>query len=454
MPLDYFLPGAMFACLFLLLFSGFPVAFVLGGVGTLFAFLGIWLDLFPVARLYLSAPRIWGTIGENLVLVAVPMFIFMGTLLERSGVAQNLMELFKILLRRVRGGLALAVVLMGTVLAASTGIVGASVVMTTLLALPVMMRNGYAIPISTGTIAASGTLGVIIPPSIMLVIMADMLTLQVGRLFLGAVIPGLMLAACYLVYLLVAFGLRPELASHDPDQARSRVGWGELLVLMVRGLVAPVVLIVLVLGSIFAGYATPTEAAGVGAAGALMLAILNGRMSWPVLWDSMKSAGTTIGMIFMIFAGATIFAYVFRLLGGEHAIIDAIDWIGLGAFGLMILLLVVIFIMGFFFDWIEIALIIFPIFGPIIAMQDFGDHVSGQQVMIWFALLVAVNLQTSYLTPPFGFALFYLRGVAPPEVRIADIYRGVLPFVVIQLGVMIAIFAFPALVLWLPEAMR
>lgn len=452
--MEYFLPGAMFVSLFLLLFTGYPVAFVLGGVGTLFAFLGIWLDILPMGRLYLAAPRIWGSIGENLVLVAVPMFIFMGTLLERSGVAQNLMELFKILLRRVRGGLALTVVLMGTIMAASTGIVGASVVMTTLLALPVMLRNGYAVPISTGTIAASGTLGIIIPPSIMLVIMADMLTLPVGSLFLGAVMPGLMLSACYIVYLLLLFGIRPDLASHDPEAAASTVGWGELLVLMAKGLLAPVVLIVMVLGSIFAGYATPTEAAGVGAAGALALALLNGQLSWPVLWASMKSAGTTVGMIFMIFAGATIFAFVFRLLGGEDAIIDAIQWMGLGAFGLLILLLAAIFIMGFFFDWIEIALIIFPIFGPIIAIQDFGDHVTGQQVMIWFALLVAVNLQTSYLTPPFGFALFYLRGVAPPEVAMSDIYRGVIPFVIIQLVVMIAIMIFPDLALWLPEQLR
>jgi tripartite ATP-independent transporter DctM subunit len=449
---DYLLPGAMFVALFLLLFTGYPVAFVLGGVGILFGFLGIWLELFPVQRLYLAAPRIWGTIGENLVLVAVPMFIFMGTLLERSGVAQNLMELLRILLRRVRGGLALAVVLMGTVMAASTGIVGASVVMTALLALPMMLRNGYAVPISTGTIAAAGTLGIIIPPSIMLVIMAEMLTLPVGSLFLGAVAPGVLLAASYLVYLLVVFGLRPDLASHDPEAAAAVVGWGELLVLMAKGLVAPLVLIVLVLGSIFAGYATPTEAAGVGAAGALALALLNGRLSWPALVESMKSAGTTIGMIFMIFAGATIFAFVFRLLGGEHAIISAIEWMGLGAFGLLVLLLAVIFVMGFFFDWIEIALIIFPIFGPIIAAQDFGDHVGGRQLMLWFAVLVAVNLQTSYLTPPFGFALFYLRGVAPPGVRMSEIYRGVTPFVLLQLAVMIAILLFPSLALWLPEA--
>lgn len=448
MSLDYVLPAAMFVSLFLLIFSGFPVAFVLGGVGIGFAGLGIALDLLVPARLFLSAPRIWGSIADSLILVAVPMYIFMGNMLERSGVVQHLLDMLKYLLQNVRGGMAYTVVAMGTILAATTGIVGASVVMTAVLALPMMMQLGYSRSITAGTIAASGTLGIIIPPSIMLVIMADMLSISVGDLFLGSLIPGLMLPLFYFVFLWCLFRLKPETV---PTAAKSAsIAPRQVARLVLTGVMPPILLIGAVLGSIFAGYATPTEASGVGALGALILAAFNRKLNRLTLSEALSESAATVGMIFMIFAGATLFAYVFRLLGGEHAIISLIESMNMGPWGLLLVLMIAIFIMGFFFDWIEIALIIFPIFGPIIAGLDFGEHVAGTQVLVWFAVLVAINLQTSYLTPPFGFALFYLRSVAPPQMHIKDIYRGIIPFVVLQLSVLVLALLFPQLVLWLP----
>jgi len=449
MVLEYLLPAGMFVSLFILIFSGFPVAFVLGGIGIAFAGLGIYLDLIPSARLFLAAPRIWGSIGDNLIMVAVPMYIFMGNMLERSGIVKHLLELLQYLLQNVRGGMAYMVVLMGTILAATTGIVGASVVMTAVLALPMMMQLNYSRSITAGTIAASGTLGIIIPPSIMLIIMADMLSISVSDLFLGAVIPGLILPLCYLFFLWVYFRVRPESVPQS-TKTKEKLPILTLARLVLLGIVPPTLLIAAVLGSIFLGYATPTEASGVGAVGAILLAALNRRLTRRTLTEAMYESAVTVGMIFMIFAGATIFAYVFRLLGGEHAIITLIEALNLDAWGLLIILLVTIFVMGFFFDWIEIALIIFPIFGPIMAMQDFGTHVDSAHILVWFAILVAINLQTSYLTPPFGFALFYLRSVAPPEMTLRDIYRGIQPFVAMQLFVVILALLFPAIILWLP----
>ena len=436
---DLLLPGAMFVTLIILLMSGFPVAFVIGGVGLGFAGLGIVAGEMSERRLFLMAPRIWASIGDNLILVAVPMFIFMGTMLERSGVARDLLALLGHLLRRVRGGLSFAVVLMGTVLATTTGIVGASVVMTALLALPMMLRGGYAPALAAGTVAASGTLGILIPPSIMLVIMADMLSIPVSDLFLGAIGPGLALAACYVAFLAVAFGMRPDLASTASDAFDG--GGTSLGQLVLRGLVPPVVLFALALGSIFAG---------LGALGALGLAAASGRLTRASLAAALDETVLTVAMIFMIFVGATIFAFVFRTLGGEHAIVALIEGSDLSPWGFLFGLLGLIFLLGFVLDWVEIALIVFPIFAPVIAGLDFGAAVPPGQVMTWFAVLVAVNLQTSYLTPPFGFALFYLRGVAPPELPIGAIYRGVIPFVALQLAVMGLGLLFPALILWLP----
>jgi tripartite ATP-independent transporter DctM subunit len=448
---DY-LPLFMFAALGLLLFSGYPVAFVLGGIALAFGFIGMVFDVFSFIQFFNVVPRIWGGIAENLVLTAIPMFIFMGTMLEKSGVASDLLHCLQVLLRRVPGGLALSVTIMGTIMAATTGIIGASVVMLTLLALPVMLQRQYNAPLATGTIAASGTLGILIPPSIMLVIMAELLARSVGNLFVAAIIPGFLLAGFYLVYILVLCRFRPQLAPPLPDDVGPQTG-GELMVLVIKSFIPPLFLIFLVLGSILFGFATPTEAAGVGGAGAILLAALNRKLTWAVLKDVVERSALTGGMLFGIFLGATCFSYVFRALGGDSLVVDIVEGMELGSWGLLIMLMGLVFFLGFFFDWIEITLIVLPVFAPIIELLDFGDHVVQTEVVYWFAILLAVNLQTSFLTPPFGFALFYMKGVAPPEVRIQQIYRGIVPFVSLQLLGVAAVMIFPDLALWLPRTM-
>jgi tripartite ATP-independent transporter DctM subunit len=448
---DY-LPLFMFAALGTLLFSGYPVAFVLGGIGLTFGFIGMYFDVFSFIQFFNIAPRIWGGISENLVLTAIPMFIFMGTMLERSGVAADLLHSLQVLLRRVPGGLALSVTLMGTIMAATTGIIGASVVMITLLALPVMVQRDYNIPLATGTIAASGTLGILIPPSIMLVIMADLLARSVGNLFVAAVIPGLILAGLYVIFITVLCGFRPRLAPPlpagiGPDSYGALAVWG------LRSSIPPLFLVFLVLGSILFGWATPTEAAGVGAAGAILLAAANRKLNFHVLREVAERSALTGGMLFGIFLGATCFSYVFRSLGGDDIVIGTVEAMGLGSWGLLLVLMALVFFLGFFFDWIEITLIVLPVFSPIIELLDFGDHVAKFEVVYWFAILLAVNLQTSFLTPPFGFALFYMKGVAPPEVKIQQIYKGIIPFVIIQLTGLALVMAFPDIALWLPRTL-
>jgi tripartite ATP-independent transporter DctM subunit len=446
------LPLVMVFTLGVFIFSGFPVGFVLGGVAVIFGLIGVSLDIFSVIEFYNFVPRIWGGAAENLILVAVPMFIFMGIMLERSGVAENLLYSLQMLLRRVPGGLALSVTLLGTVMAAATGIIGASVVMLSVLALPVLLARGYSKELATGTVAASGTLGILIPPSIMLVIMADLLSISVGRLFYGALLPGLVLSGLYITYIVVYSFVRPS-AAPPVSHADSTMGWGAVLLMVSRSLLAPVFLIVLVLGSIFAGIATPTEAAGVGAFGTLLLAAFNGRLNFRVLREVVHESGATVALIFMVIIGATAFAYVFRALGGDFIVVDIIETLGLGPWGFLFLLLGIIFLLGFFFDWIEIVLIVIPIFAPIVVAMDFGDHVGPREVVYWFAVLIAINLQTSFLTPPFGFALFFMKGVAPPAVQLSQIYRGIIPFVILQLIGLAIVIAFPALVLWLPSQM-
>jgi tripartite ATP-independent transporter DctM subunit len=352
----------------------------------------------------------------------------------------------------VPGGLALAVTVMGTILAATTGIIGASVVMMTLLALPVMVARSYSIPLATGTIAASGTLGILIPPSIMLVIMADLLSRSVGTLFVAAIFPGFLLASFYALYILVLCGFRPKLAPPLPEGSGPQT-LGAILVMTLRSFFPPLFLIVLVLGSIFAGWATPTEAAGVGAAGALLIAALNRRLSYAVLRDIVQRTALTGAMIFFIFIGATAFSYVFRSLGGDDLVVGLIENLGFGSWGVLLVLMGVVFVLGFFFDWIEITLIVLPIFSPIIELLDFGEHVMQQEIVYWFAIMMAVNLQTSFLTPPFGFALFYLKGVAPPEVNIQQVYRGIVPFVILQLAGLGLVMGFPDIALWLPRVL-
>ncbi|WP_223476287.1 TRAP transporter large permease [Oricola indica] len=481
-----YLPALMFASLAIFLFSGFPVAFVLGGIGLGFGFIAYWIDpwLFDLAQFGALPSRIFGAIAENLILTAIPMFIFMGTMLEKSGVARDLLNCLQVLLRRVPGGLALAVTLMGTILAATTGIIGASVVMMSLLALPVMIQRGYAQTLSTGTIAASGTLGILIPPSIMLVIMADLLSRSVGNLFVAAVIPGFMLSFMYVIYIVVVSMLKPQLAPKLPPELGPRSA-GAYVLMLARSFLPPVFLIFCVLGSILGGFATPTEAAGVGAIGSVILAFINlvllpalkipefhfegeakadlddhatGQGSgadlahfWGVLKDVVVRTGLTNAMLFGIFVGATLFSYMFRALGGEAQVDNFIEHLGLGPWGLLFMLMAIVFVLGFFLDWIEITLIVLPVFAPVVAGLDFGDHVMRSEVTYWFAILLAVNLQTSFLTPPFGFALFYMKAVAPPEIKIQKIYLGIIPFVLIQLLALALVVLFPELALWLPR---
>ena len=444
------LPIFMFISLAILLFSGFPVAFILGGVGLMFGFIGIYYDVFSLIEFFNILSRIWGGVCENLILVAIPMFIFMGTMLEKSGVAKDLLYALQVLLRSVPGGLALSVTIMGTIMAATTGIIGASVVMMTLLALPVMLERNYDKSLATGTIAASGTLGILIPPSIMLVIMADLLAISVGTLFVASVIPGLMLAMLYFVYLFFRTRLNPSLAPALPSNIGPTNLKGKLL-LILKSFIPPIALIIFVLGSIFAGIATPTEAAGVGALGSIILAVFNKRLSFKVLKDVTERSALTGAMIFGIFIGATAFSYVFRSLGWDDLIHAFVNEMGFGPWGILFVMMGLVFLLGFFFDWVEITLIVLPLFAPIMQELDFGNHVPTEMIIPWMAVLLAVNLQTSFLTPPFGFALFYMKGVAPPEVKIQTIYKGIIPFVLLQLLGLALIIKFPEIALWLPN---
>jgi len=443
----------MFFALIISLFLGFPVGFTLGGVAVLFGFLGMAFDVFNMARWGIIMPRIYGGIVTSQVLMAIPMFIFMGVTLERSRVAEDLLKTLQILLRRVPGGLAMSVAAMGTIMAATTGIVGASVIMLTLMALPTMLERGYAKTLATGTIAASGTLGILIPPSIMLVILGDLVQVPVGTLFAAAVGPGLLLAALYLVYIGVFARLNPMAAPPLPD-AFAPASAGALWAMVFKSLIPPVLLIVVVLGSIFGGLATPTEASGMGCLGALVLAAAYRRLNLKMLQDVIYSAGVTNALVFFIIVGATLFAYVFRALGGDYVVEDILAAAGIEtAWEILVFVMVLVFLMGFFFDFIEIALIVIPIFYPLLLRADFGEHVGPAfWAMPWATILIAVNLQTSFLTPPFGFSLFYMKGVVPGEVRMQHIYRGIIPFVVLQLTAVGLVMAFPKIALWLPLA--
>ncbi|VUD64736.1 C4-dicarboxylate TRAP transporter large permease protein DctM [Thalassocella blandensis] len=440
----------MFPVLAILLFSGLPVAFVLGGVAVLFATLAIAMDMMNISELYLFVERAWQSGADNLVLTAIPGFIFMGTLLERSKVAGDLLNILQRLLQQAPGSLALAVTLMGTIMAATTGIIGASVVMMTLMALPTMLQQRYAPSFATGSIAASATLGILLPPSIMLVVMADLLTISVGNLFIAAIIPGLVLAVLYMVYVVVAAKLNPTLAPKTVSEHEHLDGKA-LLTLLLKGFLPPVFLIALVLGSIFGGWATPTEAAGIGAFGAIVLSAIKGKFNFALLHETCQKTAMTTAMIFFIIFTATAFSYVFRALWGEEIIVDFIQSMDLGAWSLLLSLMLTIFILGFFFDWIEITLIVLPVFAPIVALLDFGEHVVKAEILYWFAILAAINLQTSFLTPPFGAALFYMKGTARARVKLQDIYRGIVPFVMLQLFGLAVILIWPELALWLPR---
>lgn len=445
------LPGLMFLTLMAGLFSTLPVGIVLMGVTLIFGILAVALEEIRFVQVSLMPNRVFGGIIDNPVLVAAPMFIFMGRIMERTRVAEDLLISLQKLLRVVPGGLALAVTLMGTILAAATGIIGASVVMLTVLALPTMLNSGYSPAFAAGTVASAGTLGILIPPSVMLVFMGDLLTLNLAKLFVAAVLPGLCLASVYLLYIIVRSALIPTVAPKAPPiPDEENTG---LLREIAVSLVLPFLIIVAVLGSILGGFATPTEASGVGAFAALMLGFLRGRLDWRTLSEAMEGSVRTISMLFFIFVGATAFAYVFRYIGGEHFIVETARSLNLGDWGLLGMMMFMVFIMGFFFDWIEITLIVLPIFAPIVQIMDLGDHVARGDVMYWFAVLVAVNLQTSFLTPPFGFALFYLKGAAGGAVSMAQVYRGIIPFVLLQVAVLGLLIWQPGIVLALPSAM-
>jgi tripartite ATP-independent transporter DctM subunit len=442
----------MFLVLTIIMFVGYPVAYVLGGVALGFGVLGILFGTFNVAQFGALIPRIWGQAVENQVLLAVPMFIFMGTMLERSGVAEELLKALQVLTRRVPGGLAMSVVIMGTIMAATTGIVGASVIMLTLIALPTMLAQGYSKELSVGCIASAGTLGILIPPSIMLVIMGDLLTISVGTLFTAAVVPGLLMSLVYMGYIGVFSTIRPSaappLAADSGPQDRI-----ELLRMIFKSFLPPAFLIVVVLGSIFGGFATPTEAGGCGSLGAILLAIWNKRFNMKTIRSVIDSAALTNALVFFIVFGATLFAFVFRSLGGDDVVEEILKALGINTgWSILIFVMVLVFVMGFFFDWIEICLIVLPIFAPILKKVNFEPHLAAnKEFMVWFTALVAVNLQSAFLTPPFGFALFYMKGTVPKTVTMGHIYRGIVPFVCLQLLALTLCIIYPEVVLWLPR---
>ena len=445
MPANEVLAIGMFLSFILLVFTGFPVAWILGGLAVIFSALSLILEAdFSIQTgldwnyTSLSVERIWNVM-ENWVMVALPMFIMMGLLLDRSGIANDLMRNFSKLFGGIHGGLAISVALIGLLLAASTGIIGASVVLLALLGLPVMLKEGYDQSFASGTICAVGTLGILIPPSIMLVLMADRMAMSVGDLFLGAVFPGLVLTSLYIIYIILFGLLQSEKAPAATQEQFSRTDLYNLC----RSILPPLFLIVAVLGSIFFGIATPTEAAGVGACGALLLTFINKKFESSMLKEVLQETTRTTAFIFAILFGATAFSLVLRGLGGDELIERSLLGLPFGSTGIIVCILLATFLLGFFLDWIELTLIVLPLVSPVVNALGFDP--------IWFTILFAVCLQTSFLTPPVGFAIFYLRGVAPPEVDIKGIYRGVMPFVLLQIIGVIIIFNFSSLATWLPQ---
>lgn len=445
----------MFFSIIGFLMLGFPVAFTLAGVSLIFAIIGYSLGVFNLSNLASLAPRYMGVMLND-VLVAVPLFIFMGMMLERSGIAEQLLMTMGKLFRGMRGGLGLSVIIVGALLAASTGIVGATVVTMGLLSLPAMMRAGYDPKLATGVICASGTLGQIIPPSTVLIFMGDMLAgvnqqvqmslgnfaptpVSVGDLFAGAFIPGLILVAVYISYMLFMAWRHPEscpaLVVSEEDQAN-------LVKDIFVTLLPPLILIIAVLGSILGGVATPTESASVGAVGAILLAAIRGRLTYVNLRQVMVATANTTTMIFIILIGASVFSLVFRMMGGEELVSDFLNALPGGKMGAIVFVMLLMFVLGFILDTFEIIFLVIPITAPILLMMGVDP--------IWLGVMVAVNLQTSFLTPPFGFALFYLRGVAPDNVTTRQIYEGAMPFVGLQLCVIVLLVVFPELVTWLP----
>ena len=450
----------MFVCVVGMLLAGFPVAFTLGGTALLFALGGALIGVFDVSFLGTMPNRLFG-IMSNETLVAVPLFVFMGVTLERARIAEDLLDSLSRMFGGLRGGLAIAVIVVGMLLAASTGIVGATVITMGLLALPTMLRRGYDPAVATGVINASGTLGQIIPPSIVLVLLGDVLssayqeaqlaqgvfaprTVSVGDLFMGALLPGLMLVALYAAWILTLAVFRPAAVparQTDKQAGRPPVSPGQILL----ALAPPLVLIAAVLGSIIAGVATPTEAAGVGAVGAMLLAVLRRELNFKRIGEIARATARISSMVFLILVGASLFSLVFRGYGGDEVVREFLMSLPGGVFGAVLLVMLLMFLLGFVLDFIEITFVVVPIVGPVLLSMGLDP--------VWLGVMIAINLQTSFLTPPFGFALFYLRGVAPPEVATTAIYRGVIPFIAIQLLALALLALFPEIATWLPGAL-
>jgi len=430
---------SMFVALIIGLLMGHPLAFVLGGLAVIFGFIGWGPQCYVM-----FANRIWGMM-DNYVLVAIPLFIFMANLLSESGIAEGLFSSLRYLLGPLRGGVAIAVVVVSTVFAACTGIIGASVVTMGVLATPIMLKYGYQKELTMGTICAGGTLGILIPPSIMLVVMGNQATLSVGKLFMGAVIPGLILAVLYLAYIAIMCWRKPELGPALSLEERAAVPVRKRLTGSLINLVPPVILIIGVLGSIFTGIATPTEASGVGAFLAFLMILGYRKFTWKGLRDAVWSCAKTNTMVIIILCGATCFTGVFLGIGGGEVVTNLVLGIGLGRWGIYAIMMLIIFILGMFIDWIGIVLITFPIFLPIAADLGFDP--------LWFVIMIAVNLQASFLTPPFGYALFYMKGIVPPEVTLMHIYRGIIPFVILMAIGLLFCTLNPWTALWLPGKM-
>ncbi|RBO86285.1 TRAP transporter large permease [Marinomonas aquiplantarum] len=454
-----FLPLWLFAGVCVCLLFGYPVAFSLGGTALIFAAFGSLFGTFDGVFLEALPNRLFGIV-RNETLIAVPLFVLMGVLLEKSKLAERLLESMAMLFGTMRGGLGISVILVGMLLAASTGIVGATVVTMGMISLPTMLRRGYDPALATGTICATGTLGQIIPPSIALVLLGDVMsnafqkaqlemgifspkTISVGDLFVGALIPGLILVAFYILYVIIVAWLQPHKAPAVPREELRSGSTEPLALQLFKGLLPPLILIFAVLGSILTGIATPTEAAGVGALGAALLAWASGKLSLQTLKEAVYSTTKVTCMVFMILIGASLFSLVFRGFGGEELIQDFFSQLPGGVVGAMIVVMLLMFFLGFILDFIEITFVVVPIVAPVLLAMGLDP--------VWLGIMMAINLQTSFLTPPFGFALFYLRGVAPPEVKTQSIYKGVLPFIIIQLVVLLMLSIWPDLATWLPE---
>ncbi|PDW02546.1 TRAP transporter large permease [Candidatus Viridilinea mediisalina] len=431
----------MFLGALMILGIGYPVAFSLGGVAILFGMIGISLGVFEPILIRAMPSRIF-TVMSNFTLLAIPYFIFLGSMLEKSGLAEDLLETIGMLFGTMRGGLAIAVVFVGALLAATTGVVAATVVAMGLISLPIMLRYNYDKQLACGVICAAGTLGQIIPPSVVLVVLGDQLGVSVGRLFMGALIPGLLLAFSLAFFCWVLALVKPDIAPALPPEARPLKGTA-LLLRVVKVMIPPLLLIFAVLGSIFFGLATATEAGAVGALGATLLAAVNGRLTFKTFRTVSDATLRNVTMVIFILIGSTAFALVFRALDGDKFVFDLMTSLPGGVLAFMIVSMLIVFLLGFFIDFFEICFIVIPLFVPVARALGID--------MIWFGVVMGANLQTSFLTPPFGFALFYLRGVAPPSIHTTDIYRGVLPFIAVQVAVLILIVAFPSLVTYLPS---